>query len=54
MNDIKHIVSFSGGKDSMAMLLKMIENNMPIDEIVYCNIMATSTIGADNQKIINI
>lgn len=47
MNDIKHIVSFSGGKDSMAMLLKMIENNMPIDEIVYCNIMATSTIGAE-------
>ena len=31
----------------MAMLLKMIENNMPIDEIVYCNIMATSTIGAE-------
>lgn len=47
MNDIKHIVSFSGGKDSMAMLLKMIENNMQIDEIVYCNIMATPTIGAE-------
>ena len=26
---MKHIVSFSGGKDSTAMLLKMIENNMP-------------------------
>lgn len=44
---IKHIVSFSGGKDSTAMLLKMIENNMPIDEVVYCNIMATPTIGAE-------
>nr|DAX46315.1 MAG TPA: phosphoadenosine-phosphosulfate reductase [Ackermannviridae sp.] len=30
-----HIVSFSGGKDSTAMLLKMIENNMPIDDIIF-------------------
>lgn len=33
----KHIVSFSGGKDSTAMLLKMIENNMQIDEIIFCD-----------------
>ena len=33
----KHIVSFSGGKDSTAMLLKMIENNMKIDEIIFCD-----------------
>jgi len=32
---IKHIVSFSGGKDSTAMLLMMIENNMQIDEIIF-------------------
>ena len=32
---MKNIVSFSGGKDSTAMLLKMIENNMPIDDIVF-------------------
>lgn len=44
---MKHIVSFSGGKDSTAMLLKMIENKMPIDEIIFCNIMATDTIGAE-------
>lgn len=44
---MKHIVSYSGGKDSTAMLLKMIENKMPIDEIVYCEVMATSTIGAE-------
>ncbi len=30
-----HIVSFSGGKDSSAMLLKMIEHNMRIDEIIF-------------------
>ena len=34
---MKHIVSFSGGKDSTAMLLKMLENNMQIDEIIYCD-----------------
>ena len=30
---MKHIVSFSGGKDSTAMLLRMLEENMPIDKI---------------------
>lgn len=34
---MKHIVSFSGGKDSTAMLLKMIEKNMKIDEIIFCD-----------------
>lgn len=33
----KHIVSFSGGKDSTAMLLMMIEKKMPIDEILFCD-----------------
>jgi len=33
----KHIVSFSGGKDSTAMLLRMIELKMPIDEIVFAD-----------------
>lgn len=27
---MEHIVSFSGGKDSTAMLLMMLEKNMPI------------------------
>ena len=35
MEKVKHIVSFSGGKDSTAMLLKMIEAKMQIDEIVF-------------------
>ena len=34
---MKHIVSFSGGKDSTAMLLRMIELNMPIDQIVFAD-----------------
>lgn len=33
----KHIISFSGGKDSTAMLLKMIELNIQIDEIIFCD-----------------
>lgn len=31
------IVSFSGGKDSTAMLLHMLELDMPIDEIIFCD-----------------
>lgn len=34
---IKHIVQFSGGKDSTAMLLMMIDKGMPIDEIIFCD-----------------
>lgn len=31
----EHIIMFSGGKDSTALLLMMIEKNMPIDEIIF-------------------
>lgn len=34
---MKHIVSFSGGKDSTLMLLLMIEKGMPIDDIVFAD-----------------
>lgn len=32
-----HVVSLSGGKDSTAMLLKMLENKMQIDCILFCD-----------------
>jgi 3'-phosphoadenosine 5'-phosphosulfate sulfotransferase (PAPS reductase)/FAD synthetase len=32
---MKHIISFSGGKDSTAMSLRLIEENYPVDEIVF-------------------
>lgn len=32
-----HIVSFSGGKDSTAMLLHMMELEMKIDVVLYCD-----------------
>lgn len=34
---VKHIVSLSGGKDSTAMLLRMLEEGMPVDIILFCD-----------------
>lgn len=34
---MKHIVQFSGGKDSTAMLLMMLEKGMQVDEIIFCD-----------------
>ena len=36
---MQNIVSFSGGKDSTAMLLRMIELDMPIDRVIYVDTM---------------
>lgn len=32
---MKHIALFSGGKDSTAMLFLILENNLPLDEIIF-------------------
>ena len=37
MTEPKHIVQFSGGKDSTCMLLMMLEKGMPVDEIIFCD-----------------
>ena len=37
MRVIKHIVQFSGGKDSTCMLLMMLERRMQIDDIIFCD-----------------
>lgn len=34
---MKNIVQFSGGKDSTAMLLMLLEKNIKIDEIIFCD-----------------
>ena len=34
---MKHIVQFSGGKDSTCMLLMMLEKGMQVDEITFCD-----------------
>lgn len=37
MDKVKHIVQFSGGKDSTCMLLMMLEKGMQVDEIIFCD-----------------
>ncbi|GAI98610.1 unnamed protein product, partial [marine sediment metagenome] len=32
---MKYIASFSGGKDSTAMLLRLIKEGWPLDEVVF-------------------
>ena len=34
---MRHIVQFSGGKDSTCMLLMMLEKGMPVDDIIFCD-----------------
>lgn len=34
---MKYIANFSGGKDSTAMVLKLLEENHPVDEIIFCD-----------------
>ncbi len=46
-DDIKRIVSFSGGKDSSAMLIRLVEEGIHIDDIVFIKVMATQTIGGE-------
>ena len=33
----KGVVGISGGKDSTAMLLRMLEEGMPVDIIIFCD-----------------
>ena len=44
---MSYIASISYGKDSLAMLEIIKLNNLPLDRIVHCEIMATETISAD-------
>lgn len=34
MDEVINVVSFSGGKDSTAMLLMMLEKNIPVDRVI--------------------
>lgn len=38
MEETKYILCYSGGKDSTAMLIHLIENKKPIDEILYVDV----------------
>ena len=34
---MKNVVQFSGGKDSTAMLLLLLERGVTVDEIIFCD-----------------
>ena len=40
---MKYIASCSFGKDSLAMILTIIEHSLPLDEVVYCEVMYDNT-----------
>lgn len=42
-----HIASCSGGKDSVAQLIVAKENNEPLDEVVYCEVMFSDEISGE-------
>ena len=44
---MEYIASISYGKDSLAMLEVIYQNNLPLDRIVHVEIMATKDIPAD-------
>lgn len=44
---MKYIASLSYGKDSIKMLDIIVKNNLPLDEIITCDVWATKTITAD-------
>ena len=47
MSDRKHILSISGGKDSMATAILAIENNEPLDMAIYCEVMFDKDISGE-------
>ena len=44
---LKHIVSCSFGKDSLATILLALEHGEPLDEAVYCEVMFDKTISGE-------
>ena len=48
----QYIASLSYGKDSIAMLEVIKQNNMPLDRIVHVEVMATKTIPADLPEMV--
>lgn len=44
---MKYIASCSFGKDSIAMLIKIKELGMPLDEVIYCDIKFNDKISGE-------
>lgn len=47
----KYIASCSFGKDSLAMIIKIKELGMPLDEVVYCDIRFDDNISVEMPKM---
>lgn len=45
---MKYIASCSFGKDSLAMILTILEHNLPLDEVVYCEVMFDENISGEH------
>ena len=50
----KYIASCSFGKDSLAMLIKIKELGMPLDEVIYCDIRFDDNISGEMPKMADI
>lgn len=44
---MKYIASCSFGKDSLAMILTIIGHGLPLDEVVYCEVMFDENISGE-------
>lgn len=44
---MKYIASISYGKDSLAMLDTIVKNRLPLDDVIYVEVMATKTLSAE-------
>lgn len=50
---MKYVASFSGGKDSTATIILAHENNIPIDEIIFAEVMFDKNISGELPEHIN-
>ena len=50
---MEYIANFSGGKDSAAMIILAYEQNEPLDEIVFSEVMYNETISGELPEHIN-
>lgn len=50
---MKYIASLSFGKDSLAMLIKIKELGLPLDEVIYCDIRFNEQLSGEMPKMAN-
>lgn len=50
---MKYVASCSFGKDSLAMLIKIRELGLPLDEVIYCEIMFDDNLSGETPEMYN-